>query len=90
MLNRVGANKGQNKKAQLVRRLMDQGFDLQCQAIRCLKQYLKFRRDKDAKSLEIQKKIASRFMNKAHREMGQALRMLRVSANNEREKERLR
>ena len=71
------------KKNQLIRRLMDKGFNWQCQAVNALKDFLKSERQKDTKEQVIYKRIASRFMNKAHRDMGKSLHMLRLNSKEE-------
>merc|ERR1712217_350361 len=47
MLNGVGMGDAEMKKAQLIKRLTNKGFNLQVMAINCLKEFLREQRDLD-------------------------------------------
>merc|ERR1712151_1453375 len=96
MLNGVGMGDAAMKKIRLLRRLTNTGFNLQCQAANSLKECLASERAREeAERLEFERqqrekdRICKRIANKSFREMGQAIRQLKVYAQYALEKERV-
>merc|ERR1712066_266900 len=84
------------KKVQLIKRLTNQGYNLQCQAVNALKEYLKSEREREeAERLEHerQQKEKDRILRRACdsnlRMQGQAYRQLYQHMEKEVEKERI-
>merc|ERR1712076_165680 len=96
MLNGVGLGDSQVKKMQLIKRLTNQGYNLQVQAINAYQDFLKHQREQDrlaAEEAERQSKekdrILRRVMDVNARLQGQAYRQIRVNCEEEAEKERV-
>merc|ERR1712076_58647 len=96
MLNGVGLGDAQVKKMQLIKRLTNQGYNLQVQAINAYQDFLKHQREQDrlaAEEAERQSKekdrILRRVMDVNARLQGQAYRQIRVNCEEEAEKERV-
>merc|ERR1712012_257249 len=96
MLNGIGLGDSQMKKLQLVKRLTNQGYNMQVQAINAYQDFLKWAREEDrlaAEEAERQRKekdrILRRVMDVNVRMQGQACRQIRVNCEEEAEKERV-
>merc|ERR1739848_661804 len=79
MLSGVGMGDAQMKKIQLIKRLTNQGYNLQVMAANGLKEFLASERAREeAERLEFERqqkekdRICKRIANKSFREMGQA------------------
>lgn len=68
----VKVSDGENKRNQLVKRLMNQGYNMQAMAIRSLKLYLIHERRKTEKQEAVKKRISKRLMDSKMRKLGQA------------------
>merc|ERR1711915_1025451 len=95
MLNGVGLGDSEMKKVQLIKRLTNQGFNLQVMAINALREYLDSERDREERErLEFERqqrekdRILRRIMDKGLRQMGQGFRQAFQFMEAEREKER--
>merc|ERR1712004_647856 len=96
MLNGVGLSDALNKKTQLVRRLTNQGYNMQVQAINAYKDFLNWAREEERKAAEEAERqrkekdrILRRVMDVNARMQGQAYRQIRVNCEEEAEKERV-
>merc|ERR1712039_920232 len=97
MLNGVGMGDAAMKKIQLIKRLTNQGYNLQVMAANGLKEFLASERAREeAERLEYERqqkekdRILRRIMDSNLRMMGQAIRQLNIFAKNELEKERIK
>merc|ERR1712183_505432 len=97
MLNGVGLGDAEMKKVQLIKRLTNQGHNLQVMGVNAVREYLTSEREAEERAreeFERQQKekdrILRRIMNKSLREAGQGLRQLKQHAEEEAEKERQR
>merc|ERR1712166_244088 len=95
MLNGVGPGDAEMKKCQLIKRLTNQGHNLQVMGVNCLREFLTSERHRDeADRLELERqqkekdRIRRRIANKGLREQGQAIRQLKVFAEAMAEAER--
>merc|ERR1712226_84655 len=96
MLNGVGLSDALNKKTQLVRRLTNQGYNMQVMASNAYQDFLKHEREQQRlaeEEAERQRKekdrILRRVMDVNARLQGQAYRQIRVNCEEEAEKERV-
>merc|ERR1712187_658536 len=87
MLNGVGMGDAGMKKVQLIKRLTNQGYNLQVMAVNAVREYLTSERHREeAERLEYERqqkekdRICRRIANKSLRESGQALRQLKLFA----------
>merc|ERR1712086_306642 len=97
MLNGVGLGDAEMKKCQLIKRLTNQGHNLQVMGVNCVREYLASEREAEERAreeFERQQKekdrICRRIANKGLREQGQAIRQLKVFAEAMAEQERQR
>merc|ERR1712100_71539 len=97
MLNGVGLGDAEMKKVQLIKRLTNQGHNLQVMGVNSIREYLTSERHREeAERLEFERqqkekdRICRRIANKSLREAGQGLRQLKQHAEAEAEKERQR
>merc|ERR1711937_697674 len=97
MLNGVGLADAEMKKVQLIKRLTNQGHNLQVMGVNSIREYLVSERDREEREreeFERQQKekdrICRRIANKSLREAGQGLRQLKVFAEAMAEQERQR
>merc|ERR1712183_605018 len=97
MLNGVGLGDAEMKKVQLIKRLTNQGHNLQVMGINSIREYLTSERHREeAERLELERqqkekdRICRRIANKGLREQGQAIRQLKVFAEAMAEQERQR
>merc|ERR1712066_758308 len=95
MLNGVGLGDAEMKKVQLIKRLTNQGHNLQVMGVNSIREYLVSERDREEQErLEFERqqkekdRILRRIMNGNLREAGQGLRQLKQHAEAEAEKER--
>merc|ERR1711915_201803 len=95
MLNGVGMGDAGMKKVQLIKRLTNQGYNLQVMAINAVKEFLVSERDREERErLEFERqqkekdRILRRIMDKGLRQMGQGFRQAFQFMEAEREKER--
>merc|ERR1712066_1192225 len=95
MLNGVGMGDAGMKKVQLIKRLTNQGYNLQVMAANAIKEFLSSERAREeAERIEFERqqrekdRICRRIANKSLREAGQGLRQLKQHAEAEAEKER--
>merc|ERR1712187_526589 len=95
MLNGVGMGDAGMKKVQLIKRLTNQGYNLQVMAINAVKEFLVSERDREERErLEFERqqkekdRILRRIMNKGLRQMGQGFRQAWQWMEADREKER--
>merc|ERR1712170_271311 len=95
MLNGVGMNDSEQKKIQLIKRLTNQGYNLQVMAANALKEFLASERDREEKErLEFERqqkekdRILRRIMDGNVRMMGTGFRQSYQWLESEREKER--
>merc|ERR1711976_1105197 len=95
MLNGVGMNDSEQKKIQLIKRLTNQGYNLQVMAANALKEFLASERDREEKErLEFERqqkekdRILRRIMDGNVRMMGTGFRQSYQWMESEREKER--
>merc|ERR1711920_662367 len=95
MLNGVGLGDAEMKKVQLIKRLTNQGHNLQVMGVNSIREYLTSGRHREeAERLEFERqqkekdRICRRIANKSLREAGQGLRQLKQHAEAEAEKER--
>merc|ERR1711979_165330 len=95
MLNGVGMDQAQQKKVQLIKRLTNKGYDMQCQAINALLEFLKSERERErleaeerARQQKEKDRILRRVCDSNVRLQGQAYRMMRIHCEEEAEKER--
>merc|ERR1711990_728855 len=95
MLNGVGMGDSEMKKIQLIKRLTNQGYNLQVMAANALKEFLSSERDKDEKArLEFERqqrekdRILRRIMDQNVRLMGLGFRQSFQFMEADREKER--
>jgi phosphoenolpyruvate carboxylase len=96
MIEGVGMSDQKAMKTQLIKRLTNKPFDLQCQAFSKFIDFLKWARqcekeekeqyERDQKEKE---RIIRRIMNKGLRDTGMAFRQARIHTNDEAEKERI-
>jgi hypothetical protein len=84
MLEGVGFTNAEATRKKLIKCLMDTSYSLQVQAVRSLVEFLAHGRRGDKE----RERILKRFLNSSLREMGCALRMLRVNKEDEEERER--
>merc|ERR1711972_204293 len=96
MLNGVGLGDSQMKRMQLIKRLTNQGYNMQVMALNAYQDFLKWAREEDrlaAEEAERQRKekdrILRRVMDVNLRMQGQAYRQIRVNCEEEAEKERV-
>merc|ERR1712151_1072748 len=96
MLNGVGLGDSQMKRMQLIKRLTNQGYNMQVMAINAYQDWLKFCREEDRLAeLEAERqrkekdRILRRVMDVNARMQGQAYRQIRVNCEEEAEKERV-
>merc|ERR1712076_184693 len=96
MLNGVGMGDSQQKKLNLIKRLTNQGYNMQTMAINAYIDFLKWTREKQRlaeEEAERQRKekdrILRRVMDVNARLQGQAYRQIRVNCEEEAEKERV-
>merc|ERR1712151_417274 len=96
MLNGVGLGDSQMKRMQLIKRLTNQGYNMQVMALNAYQDFLKWAREEDrlaAEEAERQRKekdrILRRVMDVNARMQGQAYRQIRVNCEEEAEKERV-
>merc|ERR1739848_753518 len=96
MLNGVGLGDSQMKKMQLIKRLTNQGYNMQVMAINAYQDFLKWAREEARlaeEEAERQRKeknrILRRVMDVNARLQGQAYRQIRVNCEEEAEKERV-
>jgi hypothetical protein len=96
MLEGVGMSDQEAKKVQLIKRLTNKPFDLQCQAFSKFIDYLKWDRRREQEEREQferdqkeKERIIRRIMNKGLRDAGMAFRQSRIHTNDEAEKERI-
>ena len=96
MLNGIGLGDSQMKKIQLIKRLTNQGYNMQVLAINSYLDFLKDEREKErlaAEEAERQRKekdrILRRVMDVNSRLQGQAYRQIKVNCDEEAEKERV-
>merc|ERR1711874_211395 len=96
MLNGVGLGDSQLKKIQLIKRLTNQGYNMQVMAINAYQDFLKWAREEDRLAeLERQRqrkekdRILRRVMDVNLRMQGQAYRQIKVNCDEEAEKERV-
>merc|ERR1712138_217524 len=97
MLNGVGLGDAEMKKVQLIKRLTNQGHNLQVMGVNSIREYLtseRYREEAEKLEFERQQKekdrICRRIANKSLRELGQGLRQLKVFAEAMAEQERQR
>merc|ERR1711981_787566 len=97
MLNGVGMGDAGMKKCQLIKRLTNQGHNLQVMGVNAIKEYLSSERYREeAEKLEFERqqkekdRICRRIANRSLRELGQGLRQLKVFAEAMAEQERQR
>merc|ERR1711990_1336630 len=97
MLNGVGLGDAEMKKVQLIKRLTNQGHNLQVMGINSIREYLTSERHREeAERLELERqqkekdRICRRIANKGLRESGQGLRQLKLFAEAMAEQERQR
>merc|ERR1711920_11128 len=95
MMNGVGLGDAEMKKTQLIKRLTNQGHNLQVMGVNSIREYLTSERHREeAERLEFERqqkekdRICRRIANKSLREAGQGLRQLKQHAEAEAEKER--
>merc|ERR1712050_473764 len=95
MLNGVGLGDSQMKRMQLIKRLTNQGYNMQVMALNAYQDFLKWAREEDrlaAEEAERQRKekdrILRRVMDVNMRLAGMAYRQIRVNCEEEAEKER--
>merc|ERR1711912_101926 len=95
MLNGVGLGDSEMKKVQLIKRLTNQGYNLQVMAINAVKEFLASERDREERErLEYERqqkekdRILRRIMNKGLRQLGAAFRQSFVWMEADRERER--
>merc|ERR1712023_384378 len=86
MLSGVGLGDSMMKKVQLIKRLTNQGFNLQCMAVNSLIEYLKSERERQQKEKD---RILRRIMDQNLRFAGMAFRQGYQHMESEREKERM-
>merc|ERR1712024_94842 len=96
MLNGIGMGDAQQKKANLIKRLTNKGYNMQTMAINAYQDFLKWAREEErlaAEEAERQRKekdrILRRVMDVNARLQGQAYRQIRVNCEEEAEKERV-
>merc|ERR1712227_656163 len=96
MLNGVGMGDAEMKKIQLIKRLTNQGYNLQVMAANALKEFLESERDREERErLEFERqqkekdRILRRIMDSSVRMMGTGFRQALQWTESEREKERL-
>merc|ERR1712048_1547473 len=96
MLNGVGMGDAGMKKVQLIKRLTNQGYNLQVMAANALKEYLDSERDREERErLEYERqqrekdRILRRIMDKGLRQMGQGFRQAFQWMEADRERERV-
>merc|ERR1712019_19138 len=96
MLNGVGLGDAEMKKTQLIKRLTNQGYNLQVMAINAVKEFLASERDREERErLEYERqqkekdRILRRIMDKGLRQMGQGFRQAWQWMEADREKERV-
>jgi hypothetical protein len=96
MLEGVGMSDQEAKKVQLIKRLTNKPFDLQCQAFSKFIDYLKWDRRREQEEREQAERdwrekdrIIKRIMNKGLRDIGMAFRQARIHTNDDAEKERI-
>merc|ERR1711981_373238 len=97
MLNGVGLGDAEMKKVQLIKRLTNQGHNLQVMGVNSIREYLTSERHREeAERLEFERqqkeedRICRRIANKSLREAGQGLRQLQQFAEAMAEQERQR
>merc|ERR1712178_371752 len=97
MLNGVGLGDAEMKKVQLIKRLTNQGHNLQVMGVNSIREYLTSERHREeAERLEFERqqkekdRICRRIANKGLRESGQGLRQLKLFAEAMAEQERQR
>merc|ERR1712078_552714 len=97
MLNGVGLGDAEMKKVHLIKRLTNQGHNLQVMGVNSIREYLSSERDREEREREEYERqqkekdrICRRIANKSLREAGQGLRQLKQHAEAEAEKERQR
>merc|ERR1712087_1102140 len=97
MLNGVGLGDAEMKKVQLIKRLTNQGHNLQVMGVNSIREYLTSERHREeAERLEFERqqkekdRICRRIANKSLREAGQGLRQLKQHAEAMAEQERQR
>merc|ERR1711937_1080703 len=97
MLNGVGLGDAEMKKVQLIKRLTNQGHNLQVMGVNSIREFLSSERYREeAEKLEFERqqkekdRICRRIANKSLRELGQGLRQLKVFAEAMAEQERQR
>merc|ERR1712151_534887 len=96
MLNGVGLGDAEMKKVQLIKRLTNQGYNLQVMAVNAIKEYLVSERDREEREREEYERqqrekdrILRRVMDKNVRFMGMAFRQSFQWMEADREKERV-
>merc|ERR1711981_1398515 len=97
MMNGVGMNDAGMKKVQLIKRLTNQGHNLQVMGVNSIREFLSSERYREeAEKLEFERqqkekdRICRRIANRNVRELGQGLRQLKVFAEAMAEQERQR
>merc|ERR1712178_596156 len=96
MLNGVGLGDAEMKKTQLIKRLTNQGYNLQVMAINAVKEFLASERDREERErLEHERqqkekdRILRRIMDKGLRQLGQGFRQAFQFMEADRERERV-
>merc|ERR1712187_474690 len=94
MLNGVGMGDAGMKKVQLIKRLTNQGYNLQVMAVNAVKEFLVSERDREERErLEFERqqrekdRILRRIMDKGLRQMGQGFRQAFIWMEADRERE---
>merc|ERR1712226_1287998 len=95
MLNGIGMGDAQQKKANLIKRLTNKGYNFQSMAINAYRDFLKWAREEErlaAEEAERQRKEKDRILRRVRdvnaRLQGQAYRQIKVNCEEEAEKER--
>merc|ERR1712066_389304 len=88
MLEGVGMGDAEMKKVQLIKRLTNQGYNLQCQAVNALKEFIKSERLEHERQQKEKDRILRRVCDSNLRLQGQAYRQLHQHMEAEVEKER--
>merc|ERR1712046_492140 len=95
MLNGVGMGDAGMKKVQLIKRLTNQGYNLQVMAVNAVREFLTSERDREEQErLEYERqqrekeRILRRIMDKGLIQLGQGFRQAFIWMESEREKER--